>query len=503
MVRKGQSKGGDLFGGPAPVAAAPAPLTEKDEALLLELLRLALEERRGALAEDTLRKRQKDLYFRLRARFSTLAAALAEALKLELGGVLTRKDVLDDLRARYETGAPVTLEGVVGQSPRLASALVKEFGGMDAAWRELGIRPDLALKDRRMSDDALFGQVLELAGTVTGFATEEELAGASAFLREAVRWRFGSYNLFRKVLAEWLSGQPLLYLVWGRNVISRLLLAEVPLTGRGGKGRTLSDVSRMRSAWECTGCPRPALLWSDGCLVPLEVAEVPFVSFSSSSVNGGQKMSSSRKSGRPLCLVSLDDREGVLAMVTRGGLLKLMPLANARRVRKDGLPVIRLAEGDEVCAAAVLGPSVKRVVLVTRQGRGVAFVREGWKLASRISMGHIRLRESPEGLEPLEVVGLAEGEDLVLLGRNGFVLRLRGEEVPVRKGASRGRLLWRTPVVAAAACTDESRLLIGTRKGRLLSCSGTEVAGRSAQCKGVYGVRLDGDDLPEVLRRLK
>jgi len=28
------------------------------------------------------------------------------------------------------------------------------------------------------------------------------------------------------------------------------------------------------------------------------------------------------------------------------------------------------------------------------------------------------------------------------------------------------------------------------------------VPGRSAQCKGVYGVRLDGDDFPEVLVRI-
>jgi hypothetical protein len=502
VARKGLKKGLDLFGGETPVAAAPPPLSEKDEALLRELLQVALEERRGALAEDSLRRRHKDLHFRLRTRFGTYSVALAEALKAEVGGPLTRKHVLDELQARYGQGGPVTLEALVLEVPRTATALVRELGGMDAAWRELGIRPELALKDRRVPDNTLFSQVLELAGTVTGFGTEEELAEVSPYLGEAVRWRFGSFAAFRKGLSEWLSGQPLLYLAWGRNVLSRQLLAEVATTGRGGKGRFLSDVSKLKSAWSCTGCPRPALLWSDGTLVPVAPEEVPFVSFSSASVNGGQKMGVSRRTGRPLCLVSLDDREGVLAMATRRGLLKLLSLAQVRRVRKEGLPVIRLAEGDEVCAASVLGTRVTRVALVTRQGRGVAFSRDAWKLSSRGSMGHIRLRGTDGGAEVLEVVGLADGEDLALLGRSGFLLRLRSEEIPVRKGASLGRLLWRTPVVGAAACSDGTGLLIGTRKGRLLSCRGAEVPGRSAQCKGVHGIRLDGDDVAEVLRQI-
>ncbi len=502
MALKGKNRGVDLFGGSAPTTTVVPPLSEKDEALLHELIQVAREERRGALSEDNLRRRHKDLHFRLRTRFSTLAGALGEALKLEVGSPLTRKLVLDELLTRYATGAPVTLEGLVRDVPRLANALIRELGGMDAAWKELGIRPDLALRDRRVPDDQLFGQVLDLAGTVSGFGTEEELAAVSPFLREAVRWRFGGFGAFRKGLAEWLSGQPLLYLVWGRNVLSRQLLAEVTTTGRGVKGRLLSDVTRMRAAWKCTGCPRPAFLWSDGSLVPIDPEEVPFVSFSSAAVNGGQKVSGSRRTGRPLCLVSLDDREGVLAMATRRGLLKLMSLSQVRRVRKDGLPVIRLGEGDEVSAAAVLGPGVKRVVIVTRQGRGVAFAREAWKMASRLSMGHVRLRGTDGGAEALEVVGLAEGEDLALLGRNGFLLRVRADEVPVRKGASLGRLLWRTPVVGAAACSDTTGLLLGTRKGRLLACSGADVPGRSAQCKGVHGVRLDGDDAPEVLRQV-
>jgi DNA gyrase/topoisomerase IV subunit A len=130
----------------------------------------------------------------------------------------------------------------------------------------------------------------------------------------------------------------------------------------------------------------------------------------------------------------------------------------------------------------------------------VAFERPGIKLSSRSSMGVYRLRfDGEKGGEPVAVLGTTSDQDLVLLGKTGALLRLGREEVPSRKGASLGRRLWRTPVVGAVAVAESSRLLIATRRGRLLCFPAMQLPTRQALRKGVLGIRLDGDDAPETI----
>ena len=136
-------------------------------------------------------------------------------------------------------------------------------------------------------------------------------------------------------------------------------------------------------------------------------------------------------------------------------------------------------------------------MVVTRLGRAIAFDREHVRQSSRISMGYSRIRFMEKGDEVASIVAFRDGEDLVLLGRTGGLLRVGNHAILSRKGPSVGRKVWKTPLVAAQPCAGNGRLVIGTKKGRLVCMEIAQVRRTQLQRLGVGGLRLDSDDNPE------
>jgi hypothetical protein len=495
--RKGSQEPG-LFGSePAGVAETRS---EEDEALLEQLAQLVLEGDATDGLESRFRRRQPELHFSLRTRFGSYGNAVAVLLKQELGNPLGRRQVLHHLQERYAAGEPITLESVVLSEPRLAQAIIREFGSLRSSLEELHIDPGVAEADRRWDRERVFLAVLELLGDAVGELDSALLDSQVPLLAEVVRLQFGSFNTFHKEFSLWVESQPAVFLLWGRNGLSRVLARNVPVTSRATKGRNLADVQRVKLCYAARPGYRLCMLTSEGMLYPLDTAGVPFVSFGAGESKAAARIPNLARGEKPLALVSMDEREGFLAMASHAGRMKVVSLKQIKRVRAQGTRVMKLATGDSVVAGTVLSADYQRLVAVTRAGRGVAFQRELIKVSSRASMGVFRLRSGDErGGEAVSLFGVREGEHVVLLGRNGNLLRIHEEEIPSRKGVSLGRRLWRTPVVAASACPDPSRLLVATKRGRLLCFWDAQVPQRQAMRIGVMGIRLDADDSPEML----
>jgi len=475
-------------------------LSQEEEELLERLAELGFEGRSDELTEPRFRRKHADFHYTLRSRFGSYSNAVGLLAKRELGSPLTAKQLLAQLKEMYGSGQPVTLESLIVEDLHLARAVVGEFGALANAWEEFGIDPATAEEDRRWERDKIFAEMLELVGDSPGDFSEDELLSDDPLLREVIRLAFGSFASFRKEFPLWVEEQPALFVYWGRQLLSRILLRSVSLTSRATKGRNLHEVSRIRNCFAGSSGQRLCFISTEGLLYPLDKAQIPFVSFGVDSGKAGYKLPALSRGEKPVAFLSWEEREGYLAMVTRLGRLKLVDLATFKRVRQQGTTMIRLAAGDQLAAATLIPKDFARVAVVTRNGRAVAFGRESLKLSTRTSMGVIRLRfDTDRNAEPVSILGFSDDEDLVLLGRNGNLLRLRNEEVPTRKGASLGRKLWKTQVVSTAVCPEQAKLLLATKRGRILHFWDAQVPLRHVQRIGVMGIRLETDDAPEVI----
>jgi hypothetical protein len=489
---------GTLFG--TETTAIPETRSPDDEALLLELSQCLLEARPKEVIERNFSKLHPELHFRIRSSFGSYCSALAILLKEQLGRPLDGAQVLAALRDRFDAGESITLEGLLSSDPLMAQALVREFGSLPAALSELAIAPDVAAQDRRWERPRIFHSILELLGASIGDLSESLLDEKVPLLAAVVRREFGSFASFLREFTAWVEAQSAVFLLWGRQSLSRVLTHNLPETSRAAKGRNLADVQRIKLSCAAQPGYRLHLLTNFGLLYPLDSASVPFVAFGAGESEAAARLPALNRGEKPVAMVDLGDKAGYLALASSLGRVKLIALESIKRVRAQGTLVMKLAADDMLAAGAVVPPGFERLVVVTRNGRSVAFERPGIKLSSRSSMGVYRLRfDGEKGGEPVAVLGTTSDQDLVLLGKTGALLRLGREEVPSRKGASLGRRLWRTPVVGAVAVAESSRLLIATRRGRLLCFPAMQLPTRQALRKGVLGIRLDGDDAPETI----
>lgn len=497
MSKSKGGKRGALFGG------AELSVIERsvaDDELLAELGQTLLEAAAKDVVESRFRTRHPELHFKIRSRFSSYCNALALLLKDELGDPLGATEVSSYLQARFASGEPITLEQILVAEPRLAQALIREFGRLDTALLELGIRPDVAAQERRWERESIFHSVLELMGDSVGDLTESLVAEQLPLLCEVIRLEFGTFSLFNREFASWVETQAAVFLVWGRGFLSRVLTQNIPVTSRAAKGRNLAEIQLVKLCFSARPGFRLHLLSTAGLLYPIGTAGVPFVSFGTGGGQAALRMPSLARGEKPVAILSLDQRDGFLGVVSKQGRMKLVAISLIKRVRAQGSVVMKLAPGDRVVAASTLAPDFARVVIVTQNGRSVAFDREAVKLSSRTSMGVYRLRfDGERGGTAVAVVGAGPEEDVVLLGRNGNLIRLPAEEIPSRKRASLGRRVWRTVVVDATAVSATGKILIATKRGRLLSFTEDQVPRRQAQRVGVMGIRLDGDDVPEMI----
>jgi DNA gyrase/topoisomerase IV subunit A len=214
------------------------------------------------------------------------------------------------------------------------------------------------------------------------------------------------------------------------------------------------------------------------------------------------KLPSLERGERVVSFVSWGEEGGTLVMVSRAGRIKHLDLSTVKRLMSQGNRVMGLDEGDRLEAAAVMPPGLEQFLVVTRAGRGVVFDKAGIReQLSRGARGVLRIKSDEDGgtVEVAAILPVQPDCDLVLLGKNGKLLRLKMEAAPMRKAKTAGRRLWKVPVVGAAACSARSRLFVTTRKGRLLLFPASQVSMRTPNRVGVFGIRLESDDAPEML----
>ena len=495
-MKKGKSEIG-LFGSEVADPHGLSTLSADDEQLLDGVIAAALEKPGPELVEHRFRKHYPDLHFKLRNRFGSYAAAKGLALKRVVGSPIESRHVLSWLRELYATGQPVTLESLVQADPARARVLVEQFSTLPRAWAELGVDAATAGQDRRWERVELYRTAIETASGTASSIAESELASSHPLFCEALRLSFGSFKAFRKEFLSWLSEQSKTYVLSGRWQLSKMLAGEMQVTSRGAKGKKYSSLQKVQGSFHVGAGHRVFVLTNLGLLYPVDSREVPFSTGNGDELQG-YRLQGYKRGEKPVSVVSWGAQDGYLALITRGGRLKIIDLKTIRRVRSSGLSMVRLVGRDRLACAAVIPHDFERIVVLTAQGRAVSFEPESIRPSSRRTMGVMRIRyEKGRKDEPVAVLGLRGYDDVLLMGKNGNLLRFCNKDVATRKGASMGRRVWRSTIAGACVGSGNRTVLITTKKGRFLAFGVEDVPRRQVARLGVIGIRLDSDDSPE------
>ncbi len=495
------------------VAEAPEPtLVEGDvgedtegAALLDELLVAVRTLDVKGLTDERFRRQYGSLHFRLRQWFGSLSRAFQLLLKREVGDTLSTADVLGYLERWYRTGEPMTLSGLMLRDRHMAFAAVTLFGRLEDALLRAGIDPMLASYERRCDINELCERAFVEWGVPYASVSEVDIARRDPlFLARAV-WASGSFEAFSREVEGWLVGQPELLVVSDRGQLSRLPLRTWDVTSRGGRGRLMPGVERVAAGTVFGGAGAGhavALVSSMGRMLRVSDVDIRIVSSASGgeTARGGNWKKGERTAG--VCKVG--GLAGPLALVTRGGRIKVVQERHLVKVREPGAPLLGLEGQDKVAIATSLGSwgeseggRPERVAVVMKSGRIAVFPSESISWMSALGKGSYRLALCRSGKdEPVAVVGLSkERSNLLLAMADGRVRRVDGMSIPVRGGPTQGVRVWSSGVIAACSGSDSAVVWMCSRQGRLLGFLMSDVRQSVGGRRGVSGINLLGGDV--------
>ena len=189
--------------------------------------------------------------------------------------------------------------------------------------------------------------------------------------------------------------------------------------------------------------------------------------------------------------------EQFIIMVTKHGVIKKSELTEFDNPMARGIIAVSLDEGDELIAARLTNGS-NYIFLGSHDGQAIRFAESQVRAMGRPARG-VRGMDLEEGdyLVGMEIV---EEEGLVLsISENGFGKRTKLADYRLQSRGGKGVINMRTSarngkVVGILSVKEDSDLMIVTKNGKIIRLESAEIrqAGRSTQ--GVRLVRMEDDD---------
>ena len=207
-------------------------------------------------------------------------------------------------------------------------------------------------------------------------------------------------------------------------------------------------------------------------------------------------------------LVPVDtfDQSRLVAMCTRMGKVKRLPLSTFERVRSTGLIAISLERGDELGWARITTGD-QDLLIVTERGRVLRFPEAQVRVMGRTAAGVQGIRLGPED----RVAGLTAaqpGGHLLVVTEYGFGKRIPLDEIPRRNRHSQGvwcidhRRLHTTGRIVSARCVlPDDEIVVVTAMGMAMRLRVQDISVQGRYSRGVHVVSLtDGDHVAAVVR---
>jgi DNA gyrase subunit A len=187
-----------------------------------------------------------------------------------------------------------------------------------------------------------------------------------------------------------------------------------------------------------------------------------------------------------------------VTLATRNGVIKKTVLSAYVNVRRSGINAISIVEGD-VLIDAVLTDGKQEIILAKRNGRAIRFHEKDVRPMGRTARGVRGVTlDGPDDAVVSMVTGGSE-EHLLVVTKNGYGKRSPLADYRITGRGGKGVITVKTterngPVVDVLKVVDDDELMIMTRNGVIirLPIQGVSVQGRNTQ--GVRLIHLGDDD---------
>ena len=194
-----------------------------------------------------------------------------------------------------------------------------------------------------------------------------------------------------------------------------------------------------------------------------------------------------------------------LFMATKEGIVKKTPLREYNTSRREGLIAISLDEGNDLIGVKLTDGN-RDIMLATANGLAIRFHEEEVRSMGRVTRGvkGIRLR-SGDSVVAMELV--RENADILVLTEAGYGKRTSMKEYRPQARGGKGIITMKTnkrngKVVTIQGVEGYEELMIVSRNGIIIRVEAAEISRQGRATQGIRVMRMDEDDSIVSVARL-
>lgn len=301
---------------------------------------------------------------------------------------------------------------------------------------------------------------------------------------------------------DFIKKEDVVVVITNKGFVKRVSADEYKSQGRGGKGvkgAALRDEDFVEHLFSAFSHDHILFITNYGKAFCLEVWELPEGQKVGKGVNIKAvlpKIEDGESISAIIDFKEFDETKSIL-MATKNGVVKQVKLNDFINGRKNGIRAITLDEGDSLVKCLFVNEG-DEAMLVSRNGKGLRFSVDDVRVMGRPARG-VRGMNLAEGDEIVGLVKVEDDKTIILVTNQG-----KGKQVEfnlfMRHGrGTNGQAIYKlvddTYLVSALGVNDENDVVCITKKGQTIRThvNGISNQGRSAAGVNVFKMKTDDD----------
>lgn len=302
-----------------------------------------------------------------------------------------------------------------------------------------------------------------------------------------------------------IPNEPMIVMLSMQNYIKRVPLGTFKAQNRGGKGiigAATKEEDEIKLIRHCNNHDNLLFFTNNGRVFQQPVYEIQQASRTAKGqpvvnllqLSEGEKVTAILKMGDEF-------EKEFLFMATKSGTVKKTKTDEFKNLRRNGLIAIKLRDGDSLEWVKTIDSGVQ-AVMVTKNGMSIRYETDEIRPIGRASMGvrGIRLKEGDEVVE-MDVVQPEEDSALLVVMENGLgkSTKMKSYRIQGRGGTGlkTANVTKKTGDVIGAKIMrkeDDADLIMISKNGQIIRLNSSDIPTQGRATQGVYLMRLKSND---------
>jgi DNA gyrase subunit A len=302
-----------------------------------------------------------------------------------------------------------------------------------------------------------------------------------------------------------IPNEPAMVILSKENYIKRLPPNTFRAQHRGGKGimgATMKDDDEIAMVREAMTHDTILCFTNFGRVFRLPVYEIPVASRTAKGMPIINLLQLQKDEQVTTLLTSNEEKSAeFLVMATTKGTIKKTPLKEFANIRKSGLIAMKLRPDDHLRWSRKTNPG-QQIMIITKNGKSIRFFEKDISSTGRASMGvrGIKLKDDDQVVEMDTIEDPAKAELLVImengLGKRSKTIHYR-EQTRGGTGVKAANVTTKTGKIVGASIIDPSAkgdVMMVSKNGIVIRLNLQDIPSQGRATQGVYLMRLSKDD---------